>query len=59
VIPAAAPVFPLVVAPRMLIAIYGSGMAGAAVSVNASPVRLLYVSDRQINAVLPTLCLPG
>jgi uncharacterized protein (TIGR03437 family) len=69
VVPSAAPVFPLVVTPRMIVSIYGTGLAqGAAqstflplpttlsdatVNLNGTPVGLLYVSPGQINAVLP------
>ena len=53
VIPAAGPVFPRVLAPRMIVAIYGVGMANAAVTLGAIPVSTIYVSDTQINAVLP------
>ncbi len=67
--PAAAANFPLELAPRMLIAIYGSNLAGQAaqasgttfptqladaqVLVGGSPIPLYYVSPSQINAVLP------
>lgn len=53
VFPAAAANFPLELAPRMLIAIYGSGLASGTVSVGGSPLTLGYVSDTQINALLP------
>ncbi len=63
VLSAAAPLFPLELAPRMLIAIYGSNLAGATQSpvqstdaqvlVNGSAIPLTYASADQINAVLP------
>jgi uncharacterized protein (TIGR03437 family) len=53
VFPAAAATFPLELAPRMLIAIYGTGMASATVSIAGTPLSLYYVSATQINAVLP------
>jgi uncharacterized protein (TIGR03437 family) len=60
VFPAAAADFPLVLAPRMLIAIYGADLAGQTtadqtteVLVDGSAVQLYYVSAPQINAVLP------
>jgi len=53
VFPAAAANFPLELAPRMLIAIYGSDLASGTVSLNGSPLSLYYVSATQINAVLP------
>ena len=53
VIPAAGAVFPRVVAPRMIVAIYGAGMANAAVTLGALAVSTTYVSDTQINALLP------
>jgi uncharacterized protein (TIGR03437 family) len=67
--PAAAAVFPLSVAPDMIVSIYGGMLAestdqagsiplpttlgGAQVLLNGSPVPLIYVSAIQINAVLP------
>ena len=53
VFPAAAATFPLELAPRMLIAIYGTGMASGTVSISGTPLSLYYVSATQINAVLP------
>ncbi|MGB6946403.1 MAG: IPT/TIG domain-containing protein [Bryobacteraceae bacterium] len=53
VFPAAAANFPLELAPRMLIAIYGSNLASGTVSIGGSPLTLDYVSATQINAVLP------
>jgi len=50
---AAAANFPLELAPRMLIAIYGSDLASATVSIGGSPLYLYYTSATQINAVLP------
>jgi uncharacterized protein (TIGR03437 family) len=61
VFPAAAANFPLELAPRMLISIYGSNLAAGAtepptaaqVLVARSAVPVYYVSATQINAVLP------
>jgi uncharacterized protein (TIGR03437 family) len=60
VFPAAAANFPLVLAPRMLIAVYGTDLSDQAttnqtteVLVNATSIPLFYVSASQINAVLP------
>jgi len=53
VFPAAAANFPLELAPRMLIAIYGTGLAAGTVLTNGSAIPLDYVSDTQINAYLP------
>lgn len=49
---AAAANFPLELAPRMLITIYGSNLASGTVSVSGSPLSLSYVSATQINAAL-------
>jgi uncharacterized protein (TIGR03437 family) len=67
--PAAAAVFPLSVAPRMIVSVYGNALAqsvaqagsiplpttlsDAQVMSNGSALGLLYVSAGQINAVLP------
>jgi uncharacterized protein (TIGR03437 family) len=59
VIPAAALVLPRVVAPRMIISIYGSGLDQAAVRVNDAGLTVLYSSAQQINAVLPDNLNPG
>ena len=57
VLPAAANEFPLILAPRMLIAIYGSDLAqdlaDAQVSVGGSPITLYFAAPAQINGVLP------
>ncbi len=53
VLPAAANLFPLSLAPRMLISIYGSDLANGEVLVGAEPISVLYSSATQINAVLP------
>jgi uncharacterized protein (TIGR03437 family) len=50
---AAAANFPLELAPRMIVAIYGSNLASATVSVGGSPATLFYNSAIQINALLP------
>ena len=73
--PAAAAVFPFSFASRMLISIYGDGLAqstdqahsqplptllsDAQVKLNGSPLGLLYVSTGQINALLPDNIAPG
>ncbi len=51
VFPAAAANFPLELAPRMLISVYGSNLASGPTS--ASSFSLYYVSSTQINALLP------
>jgi uncharacterized protein (TIGR03437 family) len=55
VLPAAAADFPLVLAPRMFIAIYGTDLADpmAEVLLGTSSIPLYYVSAGQINTVLP------
>jgi len=55
VLPAAANVFPLSLAPGMIVAIYGSSLATrtAQVSFNGAPISTPYVSLSQINAVIP------
>ncbi len=69
VFPAAAAVFPLSVAPRSMVSLYGGSLAAgvdqarvqplpvqlsdAQVMVDGAPLGLLYVSQGQINAVLP------
>ena len=53
IFPAAAATFPLELAPRMLIAIYGAGLESATVSIAGKALDLYYVSATQINAVLP------
>jgi uncharacterized protein (TIGR03437 family) len=56
VFPAAAANFPLELAPRMLIAIYGTNLSAgtdAQVLVNGSATSLYYASATQINALLP------
>lgn len=59
VIPAAAPVFPLVIAPRMLVSIYGTGLAQSTVTLNKAAVQTSYVSDTQINALIPENAAQG
>jgi uncharacterized protein (TIGR03437 family) len=67
--PAAAAVFPISVAPNMIVSIYGDALAqsivqagsiplpttlsDAQVQLNGSALELFYVSPKQINAVLP------
>lgn len=56
VFPAAAANFPLELAPRMLISIYGTNLgsnADAKVLINGSETQLFYSSATQINALLP------
>lgn len=50
---AAAANFPLELAPRMFIAIYGTNLASATVLLNGSALTLDYNSSTQINALLP------
>jgi uncharacterized protein (TIGR03437 family) len=54
ILPAAAANFPLELAPRMLIAIYGTDLASSTVSVGNTALSLDYVSATQIDAVLPS-----
>ncbi|HEX5226274.1 MAG TPA: hypothetical protein VFW44_01130 [Bryobacteraceae bacterium] len=53
VFPAAAADFPLELAPRMIVALYGSNFKTATVSIQGSALKLFYDSSTQINAVLP------
>jgi len=60
VLPAAAAIFPLVLAPRMLISTYGTDLADQStpdqstkVLVGASAIQLYDITPTQINAVLP------
>ena len=53
VVPAAGAVFPVVIAPRMIVSIYGTGLAQGTVTVNQAAVPTSYVSDTQINGVIP------
>ena len=41
------------VAPLQLVTIFGSGMAGATVTFDDLPAKLLYVSDSQVNVAVP------
>ena len=41
------------VAPLQLVTIFGSGMAGANVTFDDLPAKLLYVSDSQVNVAVP------
>ena len=54
VVPAAAALLPRVIAPRMIVAIYGVGMAQSTVALNGTALSTFYVSDTQINAALPS-----
>jgi len=53
VFPAAAANFPLELAPRMIVAIYGTQMTSATVTAGGSPLTLFYTSTTQIDALLP------
>lgn len=53
VAPSAARLTTLSLAPRMLISIYGSSLAGSTVTVNGQALAINYSSDHQINALLP------
>lgn len=53
VFPAAAANYPLELAPRMIVAIYGTQMTSATVTAGGSPLTLFYTSTTQINALLP------
>src|SRR5262249_4434478 len=53
IVPSAARLPVLSVTPRMLISIYGTGLAGSTVTVNGQPLALNYDADAQINALLP------
>ena len=53
IIPSAARLPSLSLAPRMLISIYGAGLSGSVVSVNGQTLALNYTGDHQINALLP------
>jgi uncharacterized protein (TIGR03437 family) len=51
--PSAAALPILSLAPRMLISIYGTNLAGSTVTVNGQALVLNYSGDHQINALLP------
>jgi uncharacterized protein (TIGR03437 family) len=53
IFPAAAANYPLELAPRMIVAIYGTQMTSATVTAGGSPLTLFYSSTTQINALLP------
>ena len=53
VAPAAARVVSIEVAPRMIVSIYGSNLAGGSVTLNGAPLTVFYAGDNQINALLP------
>jgi uncharacterized protein (TIGR03437 family) len=53
IMPSAARMPVLSLAPRMLISIYGSGLADSTVTLNGEVLVLNYSSDRQINALVP------
>ena len=53
VLPSAAALSPLAVAPGMFVAIYGSGLAGVQVRVGGVPAALQFVSDTQVNVIVP------
>jgi uncharacterized protein (TIGR03437 family) len=50
---AAAANYPLELAPRMIVAVYGTQMTSATVTAGGSPLTLFYTSTTQINALLP------
>ena len=50
---AAAANYPLELAPRMIVAIYGTQMTSATVTAGGSPLTLFYTSATQIDALLP------
>ncbi len=50
---AAAANYPLELAPRMIVAIYGTQMTSATVTAGGSPLTLFYTSTTQIDALLP------
>lgn len=54
VFPAAAANFPLELAPRMIVAIYGNDLKSSTVAIGNTPLTLDYVSATQINAVFPS-----
>lgn len=51
--PSAARLPVLSLAPRMLVSIYGSNLAGAIVTINGQALALNYSSETQVNALLP------
>jgi uncharacterized protein (TIGR03437 family) len=53
VLPATEILFPRIVSPRMIIAVYGAGLDQATVTLNGVSLEILAASDGQINAVLP------
>ncbi len=53
VLPSAAALSPLAVAPGMIVAIYGSGLDGVQVAASGTPLTLLYVSATQVNGIVP------
>ena len=59
VIPAPAAVSPLVVAPRMIVSLYGTGMEQATLTLDGTAMETSYVSDTQVNAILPSGSAPG
>lgn len=59
VIPAPAVVKPVVIAPRMIISIYGVNLDGPSVSVGGTMLNILYSSPGQINAVMPANIAAG
>ena len=53
IIPAPALISPLVVAPRMIVSIYGNGLGQSTVTFNRTALTTSYVGDQQINALMP------
>jgi uncharacterized protein (TIGR03437 family) len=56
-LPSAAVVVPLGIAPGSLASIYGSRLAGSAVLINGDPVATQYNDDTQINFIYPQTAL--
>ena len=59
IIPSAAWLPALSLAPRMLISIYGYNLANSMVTVNGHRLEVSYVADNQINALLVDTLSPG
>jgi uncharacterized protein (TIGR03437 family) len=59
IIPSAAWLPALSLAPRMLISIYGYNLANSIVTVNGQTLAVGYAADNQINALLPDNLLTG
>lgn len=59
VIPSPAVVSPVVVAPRMIVSLYGGSLDASSLTVGGAPMQILYSSPLQINAVMPANVAPG